>query len=496
MNLKKQLSNSTAWMSVAASGMSIVSFLVFIVISRILAPSEIGLAVFAILVVEVGKIIINAGLTQAIVQRKEWNQDFSSTCFYLNLIGAALFTALVWIIGVPLTWTFYSHEAVPVLQALSVVFLIEAIKIVHEAKLRREFLFKMIALRTIVASVISGVIGVALAIKGYGVWALVAQQITSHILVSAITLYSAHWWPTFTLQLARAREALGFSTPLMISQLINSLATTLLDFMVGFILGPVALAVYRIGGRALFIMQDIIVRPFEQTTLPALARLTTSNERADATLRILRLSNFIIVPIFFGVSAVASDFIQLAFGVKWQASGDLMSLLALGSAPLLIRFQVNSALIAQGASRWIMSGTLITLLLTFLIGYFVIPFGLVYSAITYVVINYVSSMINIFSFKRVFHTATWPLLKVILPSYIASALMLAVCLLVKLILPAELPSILRILILCTTGGLMYLALGALVFRAETKNFLQEIVSIAPAKFSPLLVRLRSCLRLM
>lgn len=495
MNLKKQLSNSTAWMSIAASGMSIVSFLVFIVISRILAPNEIGLAVFAILVVEVGKIIINAGLTQAIVQRKEWAQDYASTCFYLNIIGAILFIALVLIIGAPLTRIFYSPAAVPVLQALSIIFLIEAVKIVHEGKLRREFQFKTIAIRTIVASVASGIVGVALALKGYGVWALVAQQITGHLLVSAITLYSANWWPSFTLQIERAREALSFSTPLMFSQLVNSLATTILDFMVGIILGPISLAVYRIGGRALFIMQDIIVRPFEQTALPALARMKDSNERAQATLRMMRMSNFIIVPIFFGVSAVASDFIQLAFGVKWQNSGDLMTWLAIGSAPLLIRFQVNAALIAQGASQWIMATTLITLLLTFVIGYFVIPFGIFYAALTYIAINYLASLINLFSFQRVFHIETTPIIKAILPSYAASGLMLAVCLLIKLVLPIELPAILRIIILCATGGLTYFLLGALIFRSETKNFLKEVSSVAPEKILPLLTNLRTWLKL-
>lgn len=495
MNLKRQLSNSTAWMSLAASGMSIVSFLVFIVISRLLSPAEIGLAVFAILVVELGKIIINGGLSQAIVQRSEWDQDYASTCFTLNLISGAIFTALVWFVGVPLTRAFYTPDAVPVLQVLCVIFLIEAIKIVHEGKLRREFQFKLIAVRTVAASIASGVVGVALAFQGYGVWALVAQQITGQLLVSVITLYSAHWWPTLTVKIALARQALGFSAPLMISQLVNALATTLMEFMVGVILGPIQLAIYRIGGRALFILQDIIVRPFEQTSLPALARMTNKSERALATLRIMRLSNFIIVPVFFGVSAVASDFITLVFGEKWQQSGELMCLLALGSAPLLIRFQINAALIAQGASRWVMSTTLLTLLLTFVLGYIAIPYGLRQSALTYVAINYLASLLNIFSFRYIYQSNISAIFKAVLPSYIASGIMLAGCMLIKTNLPDELGEVLRILILCLSGGLIYVLLAALVFRSETKNLLQESLSIAPAKMSWLLVRIQSWLRL-
>lgn len=78
MGLKQQLSNSTAWMSLAASSMSLVSFLVFIIISRLLSPAEIGLAAFAILVVEAGKVIINGGISQAIVKRNDWDHQFAS----------------------------------------------------------------------------------------------------------------------------------------------------------------------------------------------------------------------------------------------------------------------------------------------------------------------------------------------------------------------------------------------------------------------------------
>src|SRR5690606_634329 len=143
MGLKQQLSNSTAWMSLAASGMSIVSFLVFIIISRILSPTEIGLAVFAILVVEAGKIIINGGISQAIVKRADWNPDYASSCFYLNIFYALIFIVIVWFAGSSLTARYYDPAAVPVLQALVVIFLLEGAKVVHEGKLRREFAFKI-----------------------------------------------------------------------------------------------------------------------------------------------------------------------------------------------------------------------------------------------------------------------------------------------------------------------------------------------------------------
>lgn len=495
MSLKRQFSNSTAWMSLAASGMSVVSFLVFIIISRILSPNEIGLAVFAILVVEAGKIVINGGIAAAIVQRSEWTSDYASTCFYINLLYATLFTALVLFVGVPLTREYYDPAAVPVLQGLSLIFILEAIKVVHEGKLRREFLFKVIAMRSVLASVVSGGVGVFLALQGYGVWALVAQQLTGQLLITLVTLFSARWCPQLSFSFFLARQALTFSIPLMAAQFITILCQTLLEFMVGVILGPIALGIYRIGGRALFILQDIVIRPIEQTTLPALARLKSLSDRAEATLRMMRMSHFIIVPIFFGASAIAAEFIGLAFGEKWRESGELMGLLAIGSTPLLIRFQVSAALTAQGKSRWVLIATIMTLLVTFGLGYIAVPMGLTFAALAYVLINYLAAIVYLATFYFLFRCRGLALIKAIIPGYLASAIMLSLCLLVKTQLPTDMNEFLRILIVAGIGGMSYLFLAVLVFRPETRNFLHESLTIAPAKFSPHLIRLQSWFRL-
>lgn len=489
MGLKQQLSNSTAWMSLAASGMSVVSFLVFIIISRILSPTEIGLAVFAILVVEAGKIIINGGISQAIVKRADWNADYASSCFYLNIVYAMLFMALIWFVGGPLTERYYDPAAVPVLQALVIIFLLEGAKVVHEGKLRREFAFKIIALRSIVASLISGIVGVVMAIQGYGVWALVAQQLTGQLLVTIITMVSANWWPRLKFSGVFAGQALKFSSPLMLAQLINTLCNSVLELMVGVLLGPAALGIYRIGGRALFILQDIIVRPLEQTLLPALARIQEMQAKTEACLRIMRMSSFVIVPVFFGTAAIAPEFIVLVFGEKWRASGELMSLIAIGSAPLLIRYQVNAALTSAGKTLWVLALTLSLLTAIVLLGYFWIPMGLTYAAFAYVATSYFSAIFGLIIFRHHFYCTYAVIIKTLLPSYIASATMLGICLASKQAL-AEFPLSIQIPLIALLGGLSYLLLGLLVFRPETKNFLHEALSIAPARFSPHLLRLQ------
>jgi O-antigen/teichoic acid export membrane protein len=265
--------------------------------------------------------------------------------------------------------------------------------------------------------------------------------------------------------------------------------------MVGIILGPIALGTYRIAGRALFILQDIIIRPLEQTTLPALARLEEKVARANATLRIMRMSNFVILPVFLGTAAVAPEFIQLVFGEKWRTSGELMSLLAIGSTPLVLRLQVNSALAAEGKSHWVAANMLITLLTTITVGYFLIPFGVNYAAIAYIIINYTSGAVSLLIFYQLFRIDLINLLRALYPSHLAAGVMLFVCLLAKQELPHSLPPLVAIMIICCLGAVSYLAMGLFIFRKESNNFLQECLNILPGKFSSPLLRLQGWLRL-
>ena len=222
MTLKQRLGRSTVWMSAAASGNSVVSFLIFIVLSRILAPAEIGLVAFALIVVEAGKIIVNAGFPQAIVQRQLWDDVYASTCFHLNMVFALLISTLIFFIGVPLVEAYYEPDAGPILEVLSVIFFIEGAKAVHEGKLKREFAFQVIAIRMVVAGLLSGAVGIFLAIKGFGVWALVWQQLINHSVITLFTLTASRWVPRLVFSKEDCKQLLKFSSPLMAAQLIGN----------------------------------------------------------------------------------------------------------------------------------------------------------------------------------------------------------------------------------------------------------------------------------
>jgi len=495
MTLKKNLGKSTVWMSLAASGNSVISFIIFIVLSRILSATDIGLVAFALIVVEIGKIIVNAGFSQAIIQRMDWDNAYASTCFYLNVVFSLIVTLVIVFVVTPLVAEYYEPDAAPILKVLSIIFFLEGFKAVHEGKLKREFSFRVIALRTVLASIASGVLGIYLAINGFGVWALVFQQLTAQVLITVVTVVSAKWMPGIEFSLIHSRQLLRFSTPLMFAQLMANLGSKIFEVLIGIMMGPAALGFYRVGGRALYILQDVVLKPLENTTLSALARINELELQAMSALRVIRMSCYLIFPIFFGAAAVGSEFIIFAFGEKWALSGEIMTLLAIGIAPTVIGQQINAVLTASGNSRLVLILAIITFVGNCVVGLMMIPFGLLAVACGFAARTYITLFFNLLFFRRVYHIDISYVLKITAPSFTSSLIMFATLMSLKLIVGDKLPIALMLPLLCALGATVYALSIRLIFKYETKLFFNESIDLAPVKMKPLLGTIQRLIKL-
>lgn len=493
MSLKHHFGTSTAWMSAAASGNSLISFVIFIMLSRLLAPEDIGLVAFALIVVELGKILVNAGLSQAIVRHTDWDNRYSATGFYLNLILAALVTLLVIFLAAPLTAQLYDPRAKQLLQVLAIIFFLEGVKAIHEGKLKREFDFRTIALRTVAGSLLAGALGIALALNGFGVWALVWQQIVNQLIVTLVTLYAARWWPGWQFSIIDARTLVRFSTPLTLAQVINNIASKVYEILVGLLLGPAAMGFFRVGGRALFILQDILLKPFEQTLLPALARISDNEARAQNTLRVMRMSAYVTFPVFFGAAALGPEFIRLAFTDKWAESGTVMTWLALGIAPLVIGYQVNAALTASGQTRKVMAIASVAFALNCLIGLVLVRYGIAAAAAGFALRTYLTIFCNMLFFKQAFHVSILRQLGSVAPTFSAALVMFILVLAGKWLMPPHWSPGVQIALLGSAGACCYIAIMSLVFRQETRHILGESAALAPARAKPVINKLQQWL---
>lgn len=480
--LKSNFGKSTAWMSLGAGVSSVVSFVIFIILSRILAPEDIGLVAFALIIVELGRPIINGTFSHVVIQKPEWDHTFSSTCFYLNLSFSVAVSLVVYFIITPIAGKYFDESVVPILEVFSILLFLGSLKAIHEGKLAREFKFKIIALRTILASLIPGAIGIYLAFKGYGVWALVIQQVLNQLIITLVTLLTANWIPSFTFCKVFALEILRFSSPLMSAQFILNLSSKLFELLIGLIIGPVALAFFRVAGRALFIVHQIVIKPFEHTALSLLSKIEGATNQVATVLKIISLSSFLIMPIFWGIAAISPIFIRLAFGEKWTPSGNLMMILSIGLAPSMIAILVKAVLTANKKSKMVLNIAIWSFVINCCLGLLSVPFGLKWAAIGFTVRSFIVNGINLFWLRSFFDIPLSTIPKIMLPSCTASIIMFFAIQFLNYSIAPYLPLLLTAICLCLFGVLIYFVVMFSFFKTSTQVVLNVALDVSPPKF--------------
>lgn len=172
-----------------------------------------------------------------------------------------------------------------------------------------------------------------------------------------------------------------------------------------------------------------------------------------------------------------------------------MTLLALGIAPLVIGYQVNAALTASGHSQRVMVLASITFALNCLLGFLLVPYGILAAAAGFALRSYLSIFFNMYFFKQVFEVGIGQQLRTVAPTFAASLMMLGIVLLAKYTLPGDIGLGIRLLLLAGLGALSYVAIMSCIFRQETKHFLGESAAMAPAKAKPVINYVQRLLRL-
>jgi PST family polysaccharide transporter len=482
-SIKGQFASSSLWFVLGRGSSNFVSFLVFALLARLLGPTDFGLVAFAALFIDLTRSLALAGFPQALVQRTSWDDDVASNAFWANFALALALATMVGAAFAPLMATYYDPKLMWVLPALSLTLLIDAVRAPHEAKLQREFDYKSLAKRTLFATVAGGVVGVALAFYGFGVWALVVNRLTSSAVQTVVIWTATRWVPRLRLSWAMVKPLLSFGLHLSGATILNQLNIRVAELTVGSFLGPAQVGFYRIGTRAIGMINDVVIEPMNQTALSALARVNERGSVADAYLRITKACAALSFPIYYGAAVVAPDFIHICFGEKWETSGDIMSVLALlGGANTLNNFSVP-ALTAVGKTRLVFITNLVSLVTSVVIALVVVRFGVVAVAIGFTVRAYLTVPFVLWMLRRGISLEPSRALLGLFPPFAAATVMALLLLLIERLWLTQLDAFWRLAIVVPLGAAFY-ACALFLFG---RGFLRELKH----ELAPLLRRIRN-----
>lgn len=483
MNLKKQFITGSMWVVIGRGSSNAMSFVVFAVIARFLGPADFGLVAFAAIFIDLSRALALSGIPQALIRSEEWDQTVASTAFWLNIICSTLLAVLLAAAVGPVLGVFYGKQIIAVIAALSLTFVIESLSSVHEARLQRSFGYRALANRTLVGTLGGGVVGVGMAVSGFGVWALVGSRLASSI-IQAVTLWTTvKWTPSMIFSRKDARSLVSYGAHLGSSAIVGKLNLKTPEIVIGVFSNTVGVGLYRVGSRTVSMINDVVVGPLQQTALTALSRANERGNLSSAYVRIIKSCGLLAFPVYYGTAVIAQDFTTLFFGAKWASTGQIMAMLAIGGAAQTFLAFTHPALVAVGRTRFVFFNSLLNLGINVALALATVHWGAKAVAFGYSVRAYVAIPFALAFLQKAIDVKVMDALKSVFPTFLAATIMAGLLYLMREHLLTGLHPLPRMLIMVAAGGVIYAAALFCIGR----KFLLEIKD----EVMPLLAGLRT-----
>ena len=268
------MSRPWAWAVAQQVGRQSANYVVFLALALLLTPRDFGVVSLAASWVAFLSVFGEMGFAAALVQRPTLESGHLSTTFALNLAAGAVLTVLGVLISEPLARFFHTPEAAPVLVALSAGFILNAPSLTQAAFAQRELRFRELALRDTGAAILGGVVGIVLALSGWGVWSLVGQTLTTTATGTALLWRLSPWRPRLSeVSGERARELWGYGSKIFWFSVFKYFAQNGDRLVVGYLAGPIALGVYSFAHRLVVYPVATLTGAIGNYLFPRFARL-------------------------------------------------------------------------------------------------------------------------------------------------------------------------------------------------------------------------------
>jgi PST family polysaccharide transporter len=306
------------------------SFLVILVLARILGPADFGLVTLAATIVLFGQTLIGETFSDALIQIPTVDPLHRATVFTL-LFSVAIFFILVLLASANLLAAWFAQpQLAPVVRALTPLFLITAVQAVPQVEFRRALNFRSLAIASSGGTVIGGITGIAMALSGYGVWSLVANVMVQNVTSCITLLVLSRSLPALGFRESHFREVWFFGRSTFLLRLVAFTSNQGPRILVGYLFGTAALGAFGLGVRLTDILIQFLSQPAANVVLPVVARLRKETGRLQNVITTAtELSAMSAAPTFVFLAVSVPYLVPLVFGAKWQNSISIIQILSI-----------------------------------------------------------------------------------------------------------------------------------------------------------------------
>lgn len=411
------------WSAVDNVAQAGVTFVVSVVLARLLSPDDYGLIGIITIFTAVCSSIINGGFSTAIIRKKCPTDDDYNTAFIINLGLSVLFYFVIFLCSPLIAEFFGRKELVPLTRVSSVTMIIGAFAIVQQARLTKRIDFKTQTKITVIASSISGIIGIAMAFMGMGVWALVSQGIIIQLLRTVMLRFFNRWSPSLRFNRQSFRELFGFGWKMMVSSVIDNVWQQLYQVVVGKYYSPATLGQYTRAKQFSTLFSSNLTGVIQRVTFPVLSDIQDEKERmVEAYRKIIKITMFFTLSLMFALGAVSEPLLHCLIGEKWHEAATYLPLICIiGSFYPLHAINLNM-LSVQGRSDLFLGLEIIKKIISIgplLIGALVGIFPMLFTSILTSIICY---FLNSYFPGKIIGYTSWMQIRDIAPSFVISTI--------------------------------------------------------------------------
>ncbi|MEE1149212.1 MAG: lipopolysaccharide biosynthesis protein [Alistipes sp.] len=472
--LETKVASGIAWSFLEKILTMVIQMVVSIIVARELMPEDFGVMAIMTFFTSVALAIVDSGFSQALIRKESPSDSDYRTVLYFNLAMSVVLYGVLVAVAYPVAMLYDAPVIWTIAPVLFLVLPINALCVVQTVMFTREFRFALLSKVVFVASLVSGVVAVVMAVMGWGIWALVAQRLLM-MGIKALAFWSIRRWRSDApLSLASLRAMAPFSLRLLATDLIASVYNNVAQLFIGKIHNTSMLGYYSQAQKLKDLPVISTVQAVQGVTFPALSQIKDDDTKFSAGyLRISEMLAFVVFPLMLGMVAVAEDMFLLLLGDKWMPTVPYFEILALSGLFYPLGVVSYNVLKSRSDGAVIVRLEIVKRIIQTLILAVTIPMGVTAVAWGVTAMAAVEWLLNTATAMRYLSCDFGALLRRIMPSM---ALAIAMYVVVILIVPhfAMLHTALRLTLSVVVAAAFYLC-GALLFRFHA---LHEALSLA------------------
>lgn len=471
-NTKKKVIHGLFWRYMERTIAQIIQMAVSLVLARLLMPEEYGMLSLVTVFINIAMVFVQSGFGNALIQKKEADHTDFSTVFYFSiLLGLALYGIMFFL--APFISSFYRYDILtPVIRVLSLSLILAGINNVQQAYVSRTMQFKKFFFSTVLGSILSAFTGIGAALAGWGIWALVVQQLTNQLLDTLILWFTVGWRPQREFSAASMKAIYSYGWKLLFSSLLDTIYNNLYTLIIGKKFSSTEVGYFDKGKQFPALIIVNINATIQSVMFPALSSQQADRKKLKAmTRRAITTSTFVIFPCMAGLAVIAKPLIVLLLTEKWLPAAKFLQCYCLIYAFWPIHTANLQAINAVGRSdiflklELIKKGTgLLLLLITLPIGLDAMLAGSCINAL-------IGLFLNTAPNRKLLGYDFRELLGDIAPAFLLSLAMSGTIFVIGMFFHG---TVLKLLIQISAGILFYF-FGAAVFHMESLEYIKQVL---------------------